>query len=176
MHVATTAIALIALIIRGEWRNWKTYHSTLLFVAMGNLLYNFLTANYFLWRLDADFLSNHTLTEMLYTFIVFPATALMFLRDFPKDLQGKILRNLKWIALYAVWELVFVMTGHIEYQYGWSLWWSIAFLFVMFPLFRLHHTHPLLTYVLSGIVAVATLWLFEVPVQIPVELRNLYGQ
>ena len=52
---------------------------TMMYFALGNLLYNFLTASYFLWRLDADFFSNHTLTEMLYTFIVFPGTALLYL-------------------------------------------------------------------------------------------------
>ncbi|WP_096187089.1 CBO0543 family protein [Evansella halocellulosilytica] len=175
MHVVTSLIAIIALIIRGEWKYWKTYHSTVLYVALGNLLYNFLTANYFLWRLDADFISNHTLTELLYTFIVFPATVLMFLHDYPEGLYKQIIRILKWIFIYGVWEYVFSVTGRIEYQYGWSFWWSIAFLFVMFPLIRLHHTHPLLTYLLTVIVASAVIWWFEVPVHIPVEMRHLHS-
>ncbi|WP_047983399.1 CBO0543 family protein [Ornithinibacillus californiensis] len=171
MHVATTLVAVIAVIITGVWRNWREYHTTLLFVALGNLSYNFLTANYFLWRLDADFITNHTLTEMLYTFIVFPATVLLFLHNFPDDMTGKLQKYTKWILLYGVWEWVFKETGYIEYQYGWSLWWSVAFLFVMFPLIKLHLTRPILTYFLSGIVAVVVLLWFDVPVYLPVEER-----
>ncbi|SET70536.1 hypothetical protein SAMN05660297_03218 [Natronincola peptidivorans] len=172
MHVATAVIAFIATLRFGDWRNWKKYHATILFIALGNLLYNFLTSNYFLWRLHADFISNHTLTEMLYTFIVFPCTILMFLHNYPTDAFGKTIRTLKWIMIYGIWEWFFVLTGRIQYQYGWSLWWSIAFLFVMFPLLRLHQKHPLLTYILSAIVAIAVLWWFKVPVHLPVEDRS----
>jgi hypothetical protein len=63
----------------------------------------------------------HTLTEMLYTFIVFPATGLLFLGNYPKGVIKKILHTLQWIAIYGVWEYVFTLTGSIEYQYGWTL-------------------------------------------------------
>lgn len=175
MHIITTIISIIALFGWGDWRNWRKYHTTLLFFALGNLLYNFLTANYFLWRMHADFISNHTLTEMLYTFIVFPATAILFLGNYPNGLKKQILHTLQWIAIYGVWEYVFTWTGHIQYQYGWNLWWSIAFLFAMFPLLRLHHTRPILTYILSSIVVVAVLWWFKVPVHLPVEERPLWN-
>ncbi|UCZ55009.1 hypothetical protein LGQ02_09920 [Bacillus shivajii] len=175
MHVATAIVAIIAVLTRGDWRNWEEYHTTLLFIALGNLVYNFLTANYFLWRLDADFIPNHTLTEMLYTFIVFPATILIFLKDFPTHWFEKVFRNIKWIAIYGIWEYFFVLTGRIEYHYGWSLWWSIAFLCVMFPLLRLHQTRPLSSYLLSALVVIAILWWFDVPVHVPVEVRNLEG-
>ncbi len=83
MHVATAIIVIIAVFIWGDWRNWQKYHTTMLYYAIGNLTYNFLTANYFLWRFNADFIPNHSLTEMLYTFIVFPGTILIFLKNFP---------------------------------------------------------------------------------------------
>ncbi len=135
-------------------------------------MYNFYTANYFLWRLNAEFTPNHSLTEMLYTFIVFPATGLLFLGNYPKTKIKQILHILQWIAIYGAWEYVFTLTGHIDYQYGWTLWWSIGFLFFMFPLLKLHEKHPLVTYMLSGIVAILVLWWFEVPVHLPVEERG----
>ncbi|OEF97095.1 CBO0543 family protein [Desulfuribacillus alkaliarsenatis] len=174
MHVATTTIAVIAAYFYGDWRNWERYHATILFFAVGNLLYNFLAANYLLWYFTPDLLPSHSHTEMLYTFIVFPATILMFLNNYPTDTIGKIYRNLKWIAIYGVWEYVFYITGRIEYQYGWTLWWSIAFLCVMFPLLALHPKRPLLTYALSTVVVVFVLWYFDVPVHLPIELRRQY--
>ncbi|MBU8905323.1 CBO0543 family protein [Desertibacillus haloalkaliphilus] len=172
MHVLTAIISIIAVYFWGDWRNWEKYHTTMLFYALGNLAYNFLTANYFLWRMDADFISNHTLTEMLYTFIVFPATIILFLGNYPKGLIKQVLHNIQWIAIYAVWEYVFSLTGHIEYQYGWSFWWSVFFLCFMFPLFKLHERKPLVAYVLAALIAVTFIWLFDVPVHVPVEERG----
>ena len=172
MHLLTAIISIIAVFIWGDWRNWKKYHTTLLFFALGNLTYNFLTANYFLWRLNADFLSNHTLTELVYTFVVFPATGLLFLDNYPEGIKKQILHTLQWIFIYAAWEYLFNLTGDIEYQYGWTFWWSVAVLFVMFPILRLHVNHPLLSYVLFGVASVFLLLWFDVPVELPIEERN----
>jgi hypothetical protein len=126
--------------------------------------------------MDADFFSNQTLTELLYTFIVFPATGILFLGNYPEGVKKQILHNLQWIVIYGVCEYIFTLTGHIEYQHGWTLGWSVTVLFVMFPLLKLHVNHPLLTYILYGIFAVALLWWFDVPVHLPVEKRIHYGQ
>ncbi|MBU9723300.1 MULTISPECIES: CBO0543 family protein [Bacillaceae] len=171
MHLITTIIVIIAVILKGDWKNWEKFHTTMLYIALCNLAYNFLTANYFLWRLDADFLSNHSLTEMLYTFIVFPATVLMFLTHYPKSIKKQVLHNGMWITIYILWEAFFLLTGRIQYQYGWNIWWSLFILCLMFPFIRLHHTKPLLTYVLSFIFTVLFILFFDVPVHIPVELR-----
>ncbi|WP_332692159.1 CBO0543 family protein [Halalkalibacter lacteus] len=176
MHVLTAIISILAVIGWGDWRNWQKYHTTLLFFALGNLVYNFLTANYFLWRMHSDFITNHTLTEMLYTFIIFPATGILFLGNAPEGFTKQTLHMLRWIAIYAVWEYIYTLTGHIEYQYGWTLGWSIVALFFMFPLLKLHVKHPLLTYVFFALVSVGFLWWFDVPVHLPVEERANYGQ
>ncbi|MFC0559251.1 CBO0543 family protein [Halalkalibacter alkalisediminis] len=176
MHILTAIISILAVIGWGDWRNWKKYHDTLLFFALGNLVYNFLTANYFLWRMHSDLISNHTLTEMIYTFIVFPATGILFLGNYPKGAIKQILHTLQWIFIYGIWEYVFTLTGHIEYQYGWTFGWSIFALFLMFSLLRLHVKHPLLTYVLFALVSVGFLWWFDVPVHLPVEERGYYRQ
>lgn len=171
MHVATSFIVIIVVYFWGDWRNWKQYQSTMLYIALCNLLYNFLTANYFLWRLHADFISTHTLTEMLYTFIVFPGTVILFLANYPTKIKKQIVRNVKWIVIYIIWEVFFLLTNRIEYQYGWNIWWSLAILCFMFPAIRLHEKRPLLTYSLSAIATVAFIWLFDVPVNVPIEDR-----
>lgn len=171
MHVLITIIMIISVWLRGDWRNWEKYHAVMLYFALGNLAYNFLTANYFLWRLDADYLSNHTLTEMLYTFIVFPGTALLFIGNFPKE-KTKIVRHyIFWVVIYAGIEWIMTITQHIEYQYGWSWAWSAAFDVVMFPMLWLFYKKPLLTYIISFPIAIFLIWLFDVPVNIPVEDR-----
>lgn len=157
----------------GDWRNWHKYHTVMMYFALGNLLYNFLTANYFLWRLEADFIPTHTLTEMLYTFIIFPATSLLFIGNYPENESKwrKIRHTLWYIFWYAAVEFVFMHTGHIKYQYGWSYFWSVGFDCFMFPMLRLFYKRPLIAYLLSIPIAIFFLWFFEVPVQIPVEKR-----
>ncbi|MBB6453108.1 hypothetical protein HNQ94_001556 [Salirhabdus euzebyi] len=171
MHVATALFVLFAVWKWGDWRNWEKYHTTMLYFAVGNLLYNFLTANYFLWRLDADFLSNHTVTEILYTLIIFPGTAMLFLCNMPKDKHRRNIHIIKWISIYALWELGFVFTKSIEYQYGWTYWWSVSFDIFMFPMLLLHHKKPLIAYLLSIPIGIFFLWWFDVPVHLPVEDR-----
>ncbi|MRG87119.1 CBO0543 family protein [Salinibacillus xinjiangensis] len=171
MHVATTLYVVFAVWRWGDWRNWEKYHTTMLYFALGNLLYNFLTAHYFLWRLDADFLSNHTLTEMLYTFIVFPGTALLFLCNMPEEKRRRNVHIVKWIFIYALWEAFFVLTKSIEYQYGWGYWWSVGFDTFMFPMLLLHYKKPLIAYLLSIPIGIFFIWWFNVPVHLPIEQR-----
>jgi len=171
MHIVTSLFVIIVVYFWGDWRNWKKYQSTMLYIALCNLLYNFLTANHFLWRLDADFISNHTLTEMLYTFIVFPGTVILFLGRYPIKIKKQITHNVQWILIYIIWEGFFVLTKSIEYRYGWNIWWSLAILCFMFPTIRLHEKKPLLSYILSAIATVVFIWLFDVPVHLPVEDR-----
>ncbi|MRH45083.1 hypothetical protein GH741_20795 [Aquibacillus halophilus] len=171
MHVGLAILTVFSVWRWGDWRNWREYHSVMLYIAIGNLTYNFLTASYFLWRLDADFLSNHTLTEMLYTFIIFPGTVLLFVGNYPQTKFRVISHYSYWIFIYAGFELIMTFTGHIEYQYGWNLYWSAGFDCIMFPMLMLFYKKPLIAYSLSLPIALILLWYFDVPVHLPVEER-----
>ncbi|MGM8214590.1 CBO0543 family protein [Bacillaceae bacterium W0354] len=173
MHLFLALVTVLIVWKWGDWRNWSKYHTVMLYFALGNLLYNFLTSNYFLWRLDADFISGHTLTELLYTFIIFPATALMFIGNYPENGGFKrVFRHFIWyIFLYAGVEFIFTLTNHIEYQYGWGYWWSVGFDCFMFPMLRLFYKKPLLAYFISIFIGVFFVWWFDVPVHLPVEQR-----
>lgn len=172
MHLILGVITLLAAWRYGDWKNWRQYHHTMMYFAMGNLLYNFLTANHFLWKLKPDFLPNHSLTEMVYTFVTFPATALMFLSAYPEQYKKLIGHYLKWIGIYIGVEWFFMITDRILYQHGWSLYWSILFDFTMFPMLRLFHKKPLLAYVISLLMCIFWVLLFKVPVNVPIEKRQ----
>ncbi len=73
--------------------------------------------------------------------------------------------------IYGGVEWIMTMTGHIEYQYGWSLAWSIFFDSFMFPMLYLFYRKPLVAYLLSILIALLILWYFDVSVHIPVEKR-----
>jgi hypothetical protein len=172
MHLAVGIWAVIAVWRRGTWRNWKMYHSTMMYFALANLLYNFLSANHFLWKLEPDFMPNHSMTEMVYTFVTFPATALLFLSNYPQDNKKKIIHFFKWIAIYIGVEWFFTTNGRILYQHGWSLLWSLIFDFTLFPMLRLHYKRPLTAYGISVVMCIFWVWLFDVPVDVPIEKRG----
>ncbi|WP_216829575.1 CBO0543 family protein [Alkalihalobacterium elongatum] len=171
MHFTLTLIVVIAIWVKGDYKNWQKYHTTMLYYALGNLTYNFLCANYLLWKLDPDIMPNHSMTEMLYTFVVFPGTILMFLRHYPSTFKKQIIHNSIWIAIYVGIEYFFLLTGRIYYQFGWNLGWSALLVAIMFPMFRLHHKRPILTYVISVIITILLVWIFDVPVDVPIEER-----
>ncbi|MBD8068149.1 CBO0543 family protein [Bacillus sp. PS06] len=168
MHILLALVMIVIVWKTGLWRKWEKYHTVMLYFAFGNLLYNFLTANHFLWRLNSDILSNHTLTE----FIIFPSTAMLFIGNFPEG-KGKVIRHYLWyIGWYIAVEVVFLKAGYIEYQYGWNFWWSVFFDCFMFPMLRLFYKRPLIAYVISIFIGFFFLWWFKVPVHIPVEERG----
>lgn len=174
MHLTLALISIIAVWIRKDYRNWKPIYATMQYIAIGNLTYNFLCASHWLWQLNPDLKwFNHSLMEMTYTFITFPATALMFLSRYPEG-EGllRILRHYSfWIVLYVICEIILITTNGIIYKYGWGLWWSALFDCIMFPFLLLHYRKPLLTLILSVPMTVFWIWFFDIPVHIPIPDR-----
>lgn len=174
MHLLLAVISIAAIWYRGDYRQWREYYPTMQFIAIGNLTYNLLCASHWLWQLSPDIKwFNHSLTEMSYTFITFPFTALMFLSRYPEG-QGKrrIIRHyVFWILLYVAVEVILLRQEAIIYKYGWSLAWSAGFDCLMFPYLRLHHTKPLIALTFSVPITVFLLWLFDIPVHIPIPDR-----
>ncbi|WP_336773913.1 CBO0543 family protein [Paenibacillus sp. MMO-58] len=172
MHLILGVITVLAAWRYGDWRHWQRYHHTMMFIVIGNLLYNFLTAGHFLWKLKPDFLPNHSMTEMVYTFVIFPATALMFISNYP-DRYSKIIGHyLRYIGVYVGVEWFFMLTDRIIYQYGWNLSWSIFFDCTMFPLLWIFHRKPLVAYGIMFLLCLFYIWYFKIPVNVPVEQRN----
>ncbi|WP_186579276.1 CBO0543 family protein [Aquibacillus kalidii] len=171
MHVFISILVISAVWLKGDWKHWEKYHSVMLYFAIGNLTYNFLTANHFLWRIDPDFLFNHTLTEMIYTFIIFPGCALLFIGNFPKGRSKVVKHYAFWLIVFIVGEYLLTLTDHIKYQYGWHLGWSALFDCIMFPMMKLFYHRPLLAYIISIPLAIFFIWYFDVPVHLPVEDR-----
>lgn len=174
MHVLIGIVTILAVWIKGDYRYWREYHAPMQYIAGANLMYNFLCANYLLWKFNPDLISNHTLTEVVYTLIVFPATALMFLARYPKTPKKIFLHYLTWFSIYVGFEIIFLYLDKIYYQHGWTLLWSAAFVAVMFPMLRLFYTRPLLAYLLSIPISIFLIWYFKVPVHIPIEDRLEY--
>lgn len=163
MHITIVIWAVLASWRTWSWERFYRYQATFLYIAAVNLLYLFFTVDYHLWEMQSDFGLSATMINMLYTFIVFPCSAILFLSHYPKHFKEQILHILKWIIIYIGVEWIGGLFNFITYDHGWNLGWSFPFLIMMFSLFRLHYKRPLLAYLLTFIFTALIIYYFKIP-------------
>ncbi len=146
-----------------DWKNWKKYYPTILFMITGDLVYNFLTYNHPLWELT-DPIFKVTFTTLLIITITWPASILLYLTRFPKD-DGfkKVVYILKWITLFTLLEWISLQFNLVRYSNSWNIWWSLGFNTVMFPLLKIHYVKPPLALLFAFILGSSIIYFFKVP-------------
>ena len=151
MHVAIAFLTIIASFKWGDWKNWHKYHSTMLYIMAGGLLYEYIVSNHTLWEFHPDFLYGHKMTVIVYAMLTMPVSVLIYLSLYPdnKNWRKKIVYVLKWILVYIAVEWILMVTNRISYNHGWNIWYSLCFDALMFPMLRIHHTYPVIAYPIS---------------------------
>jgi hypothetical protein len=162
MHIAITIWAVLAAWRWGDRKNWRKYHSTMLYMPLMNFLYYYFCSDHLLWEMIPDLGLSAIILRLLYTFIVFPCTVLVFLSNYPHTFKQQCIHYLKWIVIYVGVELIGGIFGRITYHNGWNLGWSALFISVMFPMLRLHYKKPVIAYFISIIIIILLLSFFDV--------------
>lgn len=143
-----------------DWRNWKSYYSTILFFIVGDLIYNFVAYNHPLWELTSPKLGV-TFSVLLVNITSWPASTLLYLTHFP--LSGKFRKTLYiliWVIIFTLIELVFSWFGYLKYSNGWNIGWSILFDIVMFLLLKIHHEKPPIAWTLAFLLGTTIIYFF----------------
>nr|WP_295970302.1 CBO0543 family protein [uncultured Bacillus sp.] len=150
----------------GEWKNYKTYYPTILFMIIGDLLYNLFTSQTPTWSYNPDFICrNHTLVNLWVMMTTYPATVLIFLPHYPERRSKQILYIFLWSVLYGLIETIGIyLVGNISHHNGWNMWWSMAFNIVLFTMLPIHHKRPLLAWGLSIMIIISLLNIFNINV------------
>jgi hypothetical protein len=165
MHLGIAATVVIVAWRWGDWKNWQKYYPTILYMITGNFLYNILTYHYPIWLYQKSILQNHTLTDIFNSFVIFPATILLFLPHFPhKGIIKKIGYILLWMIFYISGEWLLSKLGYFSYHNGWNLGWSVLFNIGMFTLLRVHYKKPLLAWGISVFIVLFLMIIFDVPI------------
>ncbi|NQX69460.1 hypothetical protein HQN90_25340 [Paenibacillus alba] len=135
----------------GDWKQFKQYYPTMLYISCLKLLYELFSHEaHYEWHLEPDFFLNYTGTVLLHTFLIYPLTAFLFLSNFPMtNTLSKMSHILKWTLMYIIIELLGYKLGRITYHAGWNGWWSLVFDLNMFVMLRLHYIHLLWAMLLS---------------------------
>lgn len=163
MHLAIAVVVLIASWRLADWKNWKKYQSTMYYMVIGSLLYEFLTEDHDAWIFNSDFLFKGKYIVMLYALFITPLSILIFLSKYPQKRMKQILYLLLWVIIYISLEWILRRFGKISYYYGWNIWWSVAFDCMMFPVLILHYIKPIWAYAVSAVVVFFLMWWFRVP-------------
>lgn len=162
-QIIVTVIMILIAWKWGDWRNWKQYHSTMLFYIVVAFLYSLLTYNYPLWEFESPLLKT-TLSDVLISCVFAPATILTYLYHYPIGWKKQIPYVLLWAFIYAITEIVSYSLGFFSYHHGWNIWWSALFDCAMFPILYLHFKRPLWAIAIVIFCAIFGLIYWKVPI------------
>jgi hypothetical protein len=163
MHFSIAILTIAASLKWGNWKNWREYHSSMLFIAAGGLLYEYIVKDYSLWKFHSDLLIGHDMTVIIYALITMPISILIFLSHFPNRWFSRLIYILLWSGIYIVIEWMLYVFGRISYQNGWGIWYSFLFDIGMFFVIALHHYKPFRAYTLSVIIIIFLIICFKIP-------------
>jgi hypothetical protein len=148
----------------GNWKAWKEYYPTILYMVTGNLVYMCLTQSKPLWQ-EGGFLKDYPFLNITSMVLLYSSTIILYLTFYPR-ITSKPKRAayvLLWVAIYSAMEYISHITGHFDYDNGWSFFYSVIFSAVMFPLLLLHYKKPLWAWLISIILAYGMMFLFNIP-------------
>jgi len=147
----------------GDWKNWEKYYATALFTMIANLGVCFITYHHILWNYNPDALiKTHTTVELINSFILLPATTFIYLSKFPSN--DKVYQYgyiIIWVSIFSGLEFIDQTLGGISYKNGWSWLASSIFDCAIFPILRLHYLRPLWAWIITFLLTVVILVLFD---------------
>ncbi|MCA1029612.1 hypothetical protein LCL95_01040 [Bacillus timonensis] len=165
ISIIVTAIFLLSAWKWGDWKNWRKYYPTMLYMVLNAVLFNLLTYEYptWEWRDNSRIFPNHTLLDMWIIFTQFPAVVLLVLSYHQNTFKTKFKRWLLWTSIFSGLEIVVLQIDYIVYENHWTIEWSIFFNAITFFMIQLHHRRPLLTWMLSIVFIGFLCFIFEIP-------------
>ena len=146
----------------GDWRNWKQYYPTILFWALGNLIYLYLTIDKPLWKITTHIPT--PLADILMTIVIFPCVILLFLPYFPdKNIVTKILYIGLWTLIFSFIEWYALQIQHFAHYNGWNFTYSVIFNVGMFTLLQIHYKDSRWAWLISLVTGVFIMTYFKIP-------------
>lgn len=148
----------------GDWKNYRKYYPTMLFMGTGNLIYNVIYYKKRLWDFNNDLLA-FPFHELFIIFMIFFPSVLVFLTHYPsgKRITKRILYLVMWVFIYTGIEVIMYALDMIDYYNNWNFSWSILHNSYQFPLLYLHHRNPVYGWIVGFAILGFILFIFKVP-------------
>ena len=129
----------------GDWRNWRKYYQTILFIVLVNLFSYVLTFDYPLWLFhESFFIPNRMINEFRLDFLFMPAIILFYLTNYPYGVGRlrQLVYIVGWGTFWTSTEAFYVYNNVYTYHNGWNIWWSSVVWYLMFVGMVIHHMYP----------------------------------
>lgn len=147
----------------GDWKNWKLYYPTILYIIVGDLACNILTYDKPLWSYNIPPF-NHSLVNLFVMLFIYPCTVILFLSHYPEKIYRQLIHVSLWVFVYISIECAVYFMGGYIYNNGWNLGWSFLLDSIMFPLLYFHYKKPLWVWPISIATAFAVSLIFKIPI------------
>ncbi|MCB2295663.1 hypothetical protein LGK95_19490 [Clostridium algoriphilum] len=132
MYYILLAVVSIAICYKfGDWKNWKKYYPTILFLILSNVVCIFLTYNHTLWLYDTKIL-NHSFCDLFICITVYPSTVMLFIPNFPKKMTKIIIHISFYVVVFTIAECIGLKLGYFSHFNGWNIWFSTIFNYILF--------------------------------------------
>ena len=158
----TGVLGILACWKYGDWRHWRQYYPTILYVLIGDFVSDFLLCNKPLFSFG-DFVQQRPVLDIAIMMLLYPCTVILYLSFYPNTLKKRILYILLWTGIFIAIEIVALLTGGCSYYNGWNIWYSVLLDLIMFTMLALHYEKPLLVWPISAALAFLVLWWFRIP-------------
>lgn len=146
----------------GDWRNWRVYYPTILFLIGGDFIASYVFSAKPLWRYEATIISG-VLTQLIIALVVYPCTVMVFLSSFQKPRINKAAYFAVWVCFYSALEYLGVKFHYFAYYNGWNFACSVIFNIVLFELLVVHQKNPPKAWLLSFITGLGITFWFKLP-------------
>lgn len=147
----------------GDWKNWRLYYSTILFLALGDLIYLYVSSVKPLWQYTAKLFPG-TLTTLIVALIIYPCTVLLFIPIYNKlRTWRKHVYIVIWVGIYFGLELLGLKYDYMQHFNGWN--WRYSFLFdcLTFPMLIIHQKLTPAAWLMAAIIGVSITFYFKLP-------------
>ena len=161
-HILLAVVSIVICYKLGDWKNWRKYYSTILFFILSSVVCVALTYNHPLWLYQSSII-NHTFTDLFISITVYPCTIMMFIPHLPIKTAKIILHISIYVAVYTIPEFIAVKLGYFAYYNGWSIWCTLIFNCIMFPIIILHYKNPIYAWLLALISPHILFFIMKIP-------------
>jgi len=151
----------------GDWRNWRKYYPTVLFIISVDFLVSILMYPYPLWTYEPSlWIPNHTICDFLFTFTFFAPIAFIYLSRYPyrSKWYKQALYTAVWVVIECTVEGIVFLARLITYHNGWNFGWSCVVWLFLFTGLYLHHRNPLWAWLLCFSLTLFLILYFHMPI------------
>ena len=161
-----TLFILVVTFYFSDWRNWRKYYPTILFIIVVSFTAYVLTYDYPLWLYhESLFIPNRLIHEFRLDFLALPGIILLYLTLYPytSGMLRKLTYILIWTVILSIFEGFYVLLKILTYHNGWNIGWSVVTWFIKFSVVIIHHRKPKWAWLICVIIIIFVINYFDIP-------------